>query len=220
MSLAHNPGPLWALTACLPSRQTPTCTGAFSKLSGIILSPLCTCNLKVLGTVCNFLWVRNWGKPLWWLKNRSNPHSDSCSHRAYRSRSYEITSWLPRRDQASFLNWAWQDGAPSMWGRWARWWQRLLLSGIRTTLWTHPKMTVTPTSIKSHREAGNVISRGHSDKTRNMNLKGLRLETTFPPTFSNYTPRITIGICQISKRCVSGINQERDLIIHILKFKR
>lgn len=81
-------------------------------------------------------------------------------------------------------------------------------------------MMVTPTSIKSHGEEGTVMSRGHSDKTKNMNSKSLRLATTFPLTFSNCTPSITVGICQISEHHVSGLIQERELITLMLKFKR
>lgn len=39
--------------------------------------------------------------------------------------------------------------------------RELLLSGICTTPWTHPRMAVTPTGIKSQSKAGKVIRHGH-----------------------------------------------------------
>lgn len=97
------------------------------------------CNLKVPQDVFD------WGNHFQWLSNRSNHHSESYSHSAYGSRSYEINSWLPRRNQAGFPNWAQWDRAPSLRAFGPDDDRKLLLSGIPTIPWTHPRITGTPT---------------------------------------------------------------------------
>ena len=102
MGLAHKSrsAPAWSISV-----QVPTCKDASLRFMGTILSPSARVTLKILWKVCNFRWFSNWGNQAWGLQNTSNHQADSYSHSAYRSTSYEITSWLPRRNRAGFLNW-------------------------------------------------------------------------------------------------------------------
>ena len=146
MGLAHKSrsAPAWST-----SLQVPTCKDASLRSMGTILSPSARVTLKILWKVCNFLWFSNWGNQPWGLKNTSNHHADSYSHSAYRSTSYEITPWLPRRNWAGFLNWGLARRSTFH----VRLMEvvddrRWLVSGIHTTAGTHPGITVTPTGYQ------------------------------------------------------------------------